>query len=156
VTAYTREPLRLVPGEWVSHARYGDGLVLSVDGKGNRRKAEVEFTHGRIWLVLATAPIVKTTTPSAHPVRLRPGEHPDWCARDHRCNLGEHRAEPVTVAHNRAGTIVLTRVLAANGRQHVEIRTRIELAPGEAQSRRHLGTILTDLQAHLHRVIQPS
>jgi hypothetical protein len=89
-------------------------------------------------------------------VRLRPGEHPDWCARDHRCNLGEHRAEPVTLARNRAGAIVLTRVLAANGRQHVEIRTRIVLAPGETQARAHLARILTELDAHLSRVIQPS
>ncbi len=54
--------------------------------------------------------------------------HPDWCAKGHACGLGEHRAQPVTLDAGQRGVIVLTRVLAATGRQHVEIRTRISLA----------------------------
>ncbi len=50
------------------------------------------------------------------------------------------------------GVIVLTRVLAANGCEHVEIRTRISLAPGERQAREHLARILTDLDIHLRHV----
>ncbi len=79
--------------------------------------------------------------------------HTDWCARDHQCGLGEHRAHPVTLSAGPAGVAVLTRVLAADGRQHVEIRTRITLAAGEPQARAHLAHILTSLQALLKRVI---
>jgi len=82
------------------------------------------------------------------------GEHPDWCARGHHCGLGEHRAAPVTLSAGAAGVVVLTRVLAADGRQHVEIRTRITLAAGEPQSRAHLAQILTELDAQLRRVIR--
>jgi len=88
------------------------------------------------------------------PARPRPGEHPDWCARWHHCGLGEHRAAPVTLSAGAAGTVVLTRVLAADGRQHVEIRTRITLADGEPQSRAHLAEILVELDAQLRRVIR--
>ena len=82
----------------------------------------------------------------------RPGEHPDWCAQGHQCGLGEHRAEPVRLDAPGRGVIVLTRVQAANGLQHVEIRTRIRLAHGEAASRVHLARILCELDAHLRRV----
>jgi len=89
------------------------------------------------------------------PMRPAPGEHPDWCARGHRCGLGEHRAEPVTLTAGPTGTVVLTRVLAANGRQHVEIRTRITLATGEPHAAAHLAHILIELEALLGRVIRP-
>jgi hypothetical protein len=84
----------------------------------------------------------------------RPAGHPDWCARGHRCGLGEHRAEPVTLSAGLAGTVVLTRVLAADGRQHVEVLTRIRLADGESQSCAHLAHVLVELDAHLRRVIR--
>jgi hypothetical protein len=48
--------------------------------------------------------------------------------------------------------IVLTRVLSADGRQHVEIRTRLRLADGERSARAHLARILVELEAHLRRV----
>jgi hypothetical protein len=86
----------------------------------------------------------------------RTGEHPDWCARGHGCGLGEHRAAPVTLVSRQAGTVVLTRVQAADGREHVEVRTRIVLAPGAAASKRHLALILDDLGRHLRRVIRPT
>lgn len=82
--------------------------------------------------------------------------HPTWCARGHACGLGEHRAQPVTLDAGPRGVIVLTRVLAANGRQHVEIRTRITLAPGgEVHTRAHLARILTALDALLRRLVRP-
>jgi hypothetical protein len=87
------------------------------------------------------------------PMRPASGAHPDWCARGHRCGLGEHRAEPVSLTAGPAGTVVLTRVLAADGRQHVEIRTRITLASGEPAA--HLAHILIGLEALLGRVIRP-
>ena len=79
-------------------------------------------------------------------------EHPDWCAKGHHCGLGEHRAQPVSLYAPGRGVLVLTRVLSADGRQHVEVRTRIRLAPGESQARAHLGRILAELDAHLRRV----
>jgi hypothetical protein len=79
-------------------------------------------------------------------------DHPDWCAKDHQCGLGEHRAQPVRLDAPGRGVIVLTRVLAADGRQHVEIRTRIRLATGERPARAHLAQVLAELDAHLRRV----
>jgi ABC-type hemin transport system ATPase subunit len=82
--------------------------------------------------------------------------HTDWCARDHSCGLGEHRAAPVTLDAGPHGRMVLTRVLAADGRQHVEIRTRITLTnAGEANARAQLARILTQLDALLGRLIRP-
>ena len=60
----------------------------------------------------------------------------------------------MTLSAGPAGTVVLTRVMAATGRQHVEIRTRITLADGEPQARAHLAHILTGLEALLRRVIR--
>jgi hypothetical protein len=49
--------------------------------------------------------------------------------------------------------MVLTRVQAADSRQHVEIRTRITLATGEPHARAHLAHIVTGLDALLRRVV---
>ena len=82
-------------------------------------------------------------------------QHPEWCARGHACGLGEHRAAPVTLDAGRRGVMVLTRVQAADGRQHVEIRTRIVLTgAGEAQARMQLGHILRALDALLNRLVR--
>jgi len=78
--------------------------------------------------------------------------HPDWCTHGHQCGLGEHRAQPVSLRVPGRGVIVLTRVLSADGRQHVEIRTRLSLADGERPARAHLARILVELEAHLRRV----
>ena len=82
--------------------------------------------------------------------------HTDWCARDHSCGLGEHRAQPVTLDAGWRGVMVLTRVLAADGGQHLEIRTRIILTnAGEAHARAQLAQILPLLDALLRRLVRP-
>ena len=64
--------------------------------------------------------------------------------------------QPVTLDAGPRGRMVLTRVLAADGRQHVEIRTRITLTnAGEAKARAQLARILTQLDALLGRLIRP-
>jgi hypothetical protein len=83
-------------------------------------------------------------------------EHPDWCGKGHRCGLGEHRAQPVSLYAPGRGVLVLTRVRSADGREHVEVRTRIRLAPGERHARAHLARILAELDAHLRRVTRPT
>ena len=97
---------------------------------------------------------ILTATRPAPAARPRTGEHPDWCARGHLCGLSEHRAEPIALRVPGRGVTVLTRVMAADGREHVEIRTRIALAPGEQQARAHLALIVRELQNHLRRVIR--
>ena len=70
--------------------------------------------------------------------------------------LGEHRAQPVTLVSERRGVVVLTRVLAADGRQHAEVRIRITLATGEAATRVHLARLIVALQALLKRAVCPT
>ncbi|RKR89539.1 hypothetical protein BDK92_3893 [Micromonospora pisi] len=72
--------------------------------------------------------------------------HTDWCARDHRCNLSEHRSESIVVDLPGHGRAVLTRVQVSNGRQHAEIRVRVALAVTEPAARRQLAGLLTDLR----------
>jgi hypothetical protein len=52
---------------------------------------------------------------------MGPYEHPVWCARGHRCNLGEHRAHPVVMQVDGVGKVLITRVLGANGRERMEV-----------------------------------
>lgn len=73
--------------------------------------------------------------------RLADG-HPDWCAGGHRCNLGEHRAEPVVVELPGVGVLVLTRVLGADGRQHAEIRATVRLPEHDGAARLRLLDLL--------------
>lgn len=82
------------------------------------------------------------------------GQHPDWCAKGHHCGLDEHRAAPIVLHVPGRGRIVLVRVMAADGRQHVEIRTRVALADGNDAARAHLAQILAELDAHLTRIIR--
>ncbi|MFF5178277.1 hypothetical protein ACFY2Q_09670 [Micromonospora sp. NPDC000316] len=97
-------------------------------------------------------PATSPTWPTATDDRLL---HPDWCARGHACGLGEHRAQPVTLRVPGRGVVVLTRVLAADGSQHAEIRTRISLAPGDTNARSHLMRIVTEFDAALRRMVRP-
>jgi len=73
--------------------------------------------------------------------------HTDWCARDHRCNLTEHRADDIVISLPGHGRALLTRVRAAGGRDHAEIRIRVALSPVEGMARRQLRALLTGLHA---------
>lgn len=77
--------------------------------------------------------------------------HAEWCARDHRCNLAEHRSDEIVVELGRYGRAVLTRVRAENGREHAELRARVELSPHEHTARRQLAGVLADARALLTR-----
>ena len=78
-------------------------------------------------------------------------QHTSWCARDHRCNLGEHRSDSILVDLPGHGRAVLTRVKTSGGREHAEIRLRVALAPAEPTARRQLARLLVDLR---HTVIR--
>jgi hypothetical protein len=82
------------------------------------------------------------------------GGHPEWCAHTHACGMGEHRAQPIRLDIPGRGCVVLTRVQSANGRQHAEIRTSVALATGDTAARDHLAHILTELDAHLRRIVR--
>lgn len=61
---------------------------------------------------------------------MKRDSHPDWCAQDHRCGLGEHRSEPLVIDLGRAGSIVATRVLTTRtGRERLEITHSLRLHP---------------------------
>lgn len=77
------------------------------------------------------------------------GRHPDWCAGGHRCNLGEHRADPVVVDVEGVGRLVLTRVLGRDGRQHADIRITAELVEHEGYARLQLVRLVQRLTAAL-------
>ncbi|MFY1689239.1 hypothetical protein [Plantactinospora sp. WMMB782] len=72
--------------------------------------------------------------------------HTDWCTRDHRCNLGEHRSAPILVDLPGHGRAVLTRVRTDTGREHAEIRVRVALGASEPAARRQLASLLADLR----------
>lgn len=77
--------------------------------------------------------------------------HPGWCAADHRCNLAEHRSPEIVVDLPGHGRAVLTRVRAADGSEHAEIRLRVALGDTDDVARHQLRTVLTDLRAVLTR-----
>lgn len=92
-------------------------------------------------------------------MKRRPRGHTGWCAEDHRCNLGEHRAEEIIVDLPGFGRAVLTRVATDNGRDHAEIRLRVALSDADPAARRQLFTILRDLRelvTHAALAAQPS
>jgi hypothetical protein len=80
--------------------------------------------------------------------------HTEWCGRDHRCNLAEHRSEEIVVNLPGYGRAVLTRVRDDQGDEYGEIRARIRLDPDEYSARVQLRTALTDLRALLSRAAQ--
>jgi hypothetical protein len=84
-------------------------------------------------------------------MRRRATPHTDWCARDHRCNLSEHRSEDIIVDLPGRGRAVLTRVTAVGGTGQADIRLRIALADAEPAARRQLATILADLHTLVTR-----
>lgn len=78
--------------------------------------------------------------------------HPTWCARGHRCGLGEHRTTPLTITVPGLGTAVLTRVLDNNRNHHAEIRIRIALHHNETTARGQLADALADLRTLIHHM----
>jgi hypothetical protein len=80
---------------------------------------------------------------------LRRRDHPDWCARDHQCGLGEHRADPLAIAIPGFGRAMLTRVRGADGREHAEVRLTVALTVDESTARVQLLSVARDL----HRLI---
>jgi hypothetical protein len=84
---------------------------------------------------------------------VRPGRdgHTDWCGRDHRCNLGEHRSDEIVVDLPGRARAVLVRVRTTTGREHAEVRVRVALAPREVAARRQLVGLLGDLRQAVTR-----
>jgi hypothetical protein len=70
----------------------------------------------------------------------RPTEHTDWCARDHRCGINEHRS-PDLIADGIGGRAVITRVRAGDV-EYAEIRARIPLHHTETGARWQVATTL--------------
>ncbi|MEV4638331.1 hypothetical protein AB0J80_13370 [Actinoplanes sp. NPDC049548] len=66
-------------------------------------------------------------------LRRTPTPHTSWCARDHRCNLAEHRSTDL-IADGIGGRAVITRVRAADT-EYAEIRARIPLHHTETGAR---------------------
>ncbi|MGN9890588.1 hypothetical protein [Micromonospora sp. L31] len=79
--------------------------------------------------------------------------HTHFCARDHRCNLNEHRSEEIVVDLPGHGRAVLTRVRTAAGHEHAEIRLRVALAPAEPAARRQLLGLLADVRDTVTRAL---
>lgn len=79
--------------------------------------------------------------------------HTNFCARDHRCNLGEHRSAEIVVDLPGHGRAVLTRVRTTAGRHHAEIRIRVALAPAEPAARRQLLGLLADVRDTVTRAL---
>ncbi|MGC4891101.1 hypothetical protein [Micromonospora sp. DT227] len=77
--------------------------------------------------------------------------HTQWCGRDHRCGLGEHRSEEIIVDITGRARAVLTRVRTAAGREHAEVRFRVALAPVELVARRQLVDLLGDVRQAITR-----
>lgn len=78
--------------------------------------------------------------------------HTDWCARDHRCGLGHHRAEEIVM---RVGTAhgILTRVQGRDGRQWAEITLSLPISSVSSVARLQLLTSLRCLRATARRVL---
>jgi hypothetical protein len=66
--------------------------------------------------------------------------HTNWCTRDHRCGLAEHRSADL-IADAVGGRAVITRV-SAGGVEYAEIRARIPLADLDHSARRQVGLTL--------------
>jgi hypothetical protein len=69
-----------------------------------------------------------------------PTEHTDWCTRDHRCGVAEHRSTDI-MADRLGGRAVITRVRAGDV-EYAEIRARIPLHRTETGARWQLATTL--------------
>ncbi|MFC3380482.1 hypothetical protein [Couchioplanes azureus] len=72
--------------------------------------------------------------------RRAPTPHTDWCTRDHRCGINEHRSADL-IADGIGGRAILTRVRAGDV-EYAEIRARIPLHHTETGARWQLATTL--------------
>ncbi|MFE0530617.1 hypothetical protein ACFW0V_23775 [Micromonospora parva] len=77
--------------------------------------------------------------------------HTEWCGKDHRCGLGEHRSDEIVVDVAGRSRAVLVRVRTATGREHAEVRVRVALAPSDLAARRQLVGLLGDLRQAVTR-----
>ncbi|SNY52031.1 hypothetical protein [Paractinoplanes atraurantiacus] len=77
--------------------------------------------------------------------------HTDWCARDHRCGLNEHRSAAKVTARG-TGRAVVTRVRAGDV-EYAEVHIRIPLSRREDTARTQLATLLRLLGDLLDAVI---
>ncbi|WP_326549919.1 hypothetical protein [Micromonospora sp. NBC_01813] len=85
-------------------------------------------------------------------MKRRQSPHTDWCARDHRCNLAEHRAPSLTIHLDGGGVAVLTRVKSASGREHADVTLSVPLADSNLAARRQLAGLLADTRTMVGRV----
>jgi hypothetical protein len=85
---------------------------------------------------------------------LDPRSHTTWCAGGHRCNLGEHRADPLIVAVPGLGRALLTRVRGADGREHAEVTLTVALAEDESCARVQLLGVANDLRTTIGRATE--
>jgi hypothetical protein len=70
--------------------------------------------------------------------RLRPGEHPHWCAQGHVCSADrglEHRSHPITAGHGQA-VIAATRIQTVTGADRLEVRAVLTLPTNPTAARR--------------------
>jgi hypothetical protein len=81
----------------------------------------------------------------------RETSHTDWCAKDHRCGVAEHRSADLT-ADEVGGRAWLTRVRAGDV-DYVEIRARIPLYSNEKVARWQLATALLLMRELLAGVV---
>lgn len=69
--------------------------------------------------------------------------HPDWCAQDHRCNMGEHRSEPM-VFRAAYGAMVVTRIRDRRA-DWLEARVMARLDPSAPLARDTAGRLVVAL-----------
>ena len=91
------------------------------------------------------------TTRTVAPLTRQTTEHTDWCTRDHRCGVNEHRAAPVVTARG-TGRAVMTRVRAADV-EYAEVLIRIPLSRRPDTARTQLAVLLRLLGQLLDLVI---
>ncbi len=84
-------------------------------------------------------------------IKVTGTEHTVWCARDHRCNLREHRSEEIITDLGIHGRAILTRVRAGTT-EYAEIRARIPLHANEVGARWQVAATLRLLRQLLASV----
>jgi hypothetical protein len=84
-------------------------------------------------------------------VKRRQSPHTDWCARDHRCNLAEHRAPSLTIHLDGGGVGV--------GQGHAQRDVGVFVSGGgfdagedrDPAARRQLAALLADTRTMIGR-----